>query len=197
MSGLIKNRNFELGKGGVPPYDYESNGGKPVLFTVTDPVFDEPMFEVMLALHIGPQSIDEKFTKTKQTTLTYGGFVDFIWPDELDIISSQMSTGMFICPDIGIASSTNVKSTSGSSGRKESIAYERYQDFIELFRNNGVVYDSNGRPSLSGRVLMTYDRGMFYGRFTSINIQENADSPFVFNMSWEFKVEKSAYIFNR
>ena len=66
---------------------------------------------------------------------------------------------------------------------------------LELFRNNGIVYDSNGKPALRGRVMMLYDRGIFTGHFTNFTVDEDDSHAFSFQLSWDFKVEKTLYRF--
>jgi hypothetical protein len=80
-------------------------------------------------------------------------------------------------------------------GRRGTLAYERFQDFIELFHMNGMVFDSSGTPAIRGRVIMLYDRGIFSGHFTTFDVEESDDKPFSFSLSWEFKVEGSVYRF--
>ena len=133
--------------------------------------------------------MEEKMTKTKTVTPTYGGFVEFIWPDELSTISCSHSTGAFLSPDSGLSSG------SGPQGRKNSMAWERQEDFLELFHNNGVVYDSSGLPAIRGRVQMIFDRGVFIGHFTNFSVEETDDKPWSFELSWEFRVEFTVYTF--
>lgn len=173
-------------------YNWGGGGGKPFLFTISEPqhVFS-PMFDVALALYVNPESLDEKLTKTKSVVQTYGGFVEFIWPDDLDSISATGSTGGFISPKFGYtAAPSDTEGASGSlDGRRGTLAYERFQDFLDLFHMNGMVFDSNGRPAIRGRVIMFYDRGIFSGHFTTFDVEEDASSPFRFNLTWEFKIE--------
>ena len=136
-------------------------------------------------------------TKSKTVATTYGGFVEWIWPDEFDAISCSHSTGAFMSPDTGLAASDGNTDSSGivSFGRKGTIAWERQEDLLELFRNNGIVYDSNGKPALRGRVMMLYDRGIFTGHFTNFTVDEDDSHAFSFQLSWDFKVEKTLYRF--
>lgn len=178
--------------------DYTWNGGRPFLFTVSEPSDPfSPLFDVALALHSNPDSVDEKMTKSKSLVQTYGGFVEFMWPDDLDSVSCSGSTGGFISPKLGYtAAASNSDNASGVvDGRRGTMAYERFQDFLDIFHMNGMVFDSTGKPAIRGRIVMMYDRGIFSGHFSSFDVEESADKPFTFNLSWEFKIEDSVYRF--
>jgi hypothetical protein len=188
-----------------PPYATpdslpEWNGGRPILFTISKygEAFD-PLFDVALALYVNPESLDESMTKVKNVVMTYGGFVEFVWPDELNSISASGSTGAFISPQYGVTAAPSKAPTANGllTGRRGTIAYERFLDFLELFRSNGVLFDSNGVPQLRSRVIMMYDRGAFAGYFTTFEVAESEDKPFVFDLTWEFKVEFTIYKLGR
>lgn len=184
--------------------DFNLNGkrGKPILFQVVDG-FNRPLYGVLLALHVNPSSFNEGFTKSKNVVQTYGGFVEWHWPDELDTVSARQSTGAFIGPEVGLtaADSRDPGTVSGSKpltvdpGRNATIAYERYEDLKDLFRSNGAVYNGRGQPVIQGRVMMITDRGIYIGRFTNFEVSENAEKPFNFELTWEFKVEEVTYNF--
>jgi hypothetical protein len=169
--------------------------GRPFLFQINSPN-GHPLFNNLLALHTNPASITESMTKSKNVVMTYGGFVEFMWPDELDSVSANHSTGAFLGPDGLVRGSDGLSSPDQSSpDAKKTIAWERYQDLLDLFHNNGNVYDGSGKPVLRGQVLMTYDRGVFQGYFTTFTVSETDEMPFTMNLSWEFKIEKVIYKF--
>ena len=181
------------------PGDIEPwNGTRSFLFTISEFTSYDPLYDIALALYVNPNSLDETMTKSKTVSMTYGGFVEFHWPEELDSISAQQSTGGFLSPDFGYTAAPSRKDSGTGilSGRRGTLAYERFMDFLELFRNNGIIYDGKGSPVLRGRVIMMYDRGSFLGHFTSFEITEEDTMPFSFNLTWEFKVEKTIYIHN-
>ena len=182
---------------------YQARGrrGRPMLFQITDP-HNTPLFPYLLALHINPQNFDEKMMTSKTTSATRGGFVEWIWPDELDSISANASTGAFIGPDTGLVAGSDgrrASSTAGgyvsTPGRKETIAWERQQDLLELFHCNGMIFDGQGRPVIRGKVMCVYDRGIYLGHFTTFSVKENDEKAFSFELDWEFKVEATVYIF--
>ena len=79
------------------------------------------------------------------------------------------------------------------SDRRATIAWERKEDFLELFRANGCVYNSVGQPVIRGRIMLVYDRGVFIGHFTTFEEAEDSDHPYSFQLSWEFKIEHAIY----
>jgi hypothetical protein len=174
--------------------DYESSSpkrGRPMLFQIADPVYQRPLYPVLLALHVNPQTLSEKMQKSKNVVMTYGGFVEFIWPDELSSLSADATSGAFISPRTGLTAGSPQDSI--NRGRQGTIAWERMEDLLELFRCNGLVYNGQGLPVLRGRVLCIYDRGIFAGHFTNFQVVETDDKAFTFQIVWEFKVEQTVY----
>lgn len=185
-------------------YNYvNKRRGRPMLFQVTDPV-GQPLWPFMLALHTNPSSLEERMAKSKNVVMTYGGFVEFHWPDELDSLSASMTTGAFIGPNVGLVSgsdgrgkrtSSNVDTRTGATGRQGSMAWERQEDLLDLFRHNGAVYNGTGQPVLRGQIMCIYDRGIFIGHFTTFSVKENDEKAFSFELDWDFKIEKTIYLF--
>ena len=171
------------------------NGGVPVLFTVSALGSITPLYDLALALYVNPESFDESMSKSKNVIMTYGGFVEYVWPDELTTVSASGSTGGFLSPQLGYtaAPSKPVGIANSLTGRRGTLAYERMTDFLELFRNNGIIYDGNGLPVLRSNIIMMYDRGAFIGHFTSFDVTEEEMNPFSMKISWEFKVETTIY----
>lgn len=161
-------------------------GGRPFLFQVLDPGFDEPLYPVMLALMVNPESYSETNAKTKNQARTFSGHVEWHWPDDLASFSAQASSGGFLGMDAGLQAGTL---------RHRTIAWERKQDLIELFRQNGVIYNSAGVPVLRGRILCMYDRGLFIGHFSTFEETDNEENPYQLSLAWEFVVEKSIHRF--
>lgn len=171
--------------------NYQAKRGRPMLFQISDPVTQSPLYPVLLALHINPQTFSEKMQKSKNVVATYGGFVEFIWPDELDTLSADQTSGAFVSPRTGLIAA----SPSGAldRGRQGTIAWERQEDLLELFRCNGAVFNGQGRPVLRGRVLCIFDRGIFAGHFTTFQVTESDEKAFTFQLNWEFRVEQTIY----
>lgn len=182
-----------------------SNGrrGIAMLWQVVDHRM-QPMFPTLLAMHVNPSSFNEGFTKSKVVVPTYAGFVEFLWQDELDSISATASTGAFLNPNVGLTAGSDIEksispfqgnSDIGKVGRQNSMAWERQEDLLDVFRNNGSIFDGNGIPRIRGRVRCIMDRGIYTGHFESFTVKETDDKAFTFELSWDFKVEKIEYTF--
>ncbi len=181
------NPNLKLGD----QESYSPKRGRPMLFQVADPVYHQPLYAVLLALHVNPQSLSEKMQKTKSVVMTRGGFVEWVWPDELDTLSAEGTSGAFISPRTGLTAGSAQNNV--NRGRQGTIAWERQEDLLELFRSNGAVFNGQGQPILRGRVLCIFDRGIYSGHFSNFNVNESDDKAFTFQISWEFKVEQTIY----
>lgn len=183
-------------------YDPPGRRGKPMLFQVTD-LHNQPLYPYVLAMHINPNTLEERMMKSKNVAMTRGGFVEWIWPDELDSLSASATTGTFIGPDTGLVSGSTDRRYSNQArggqiqtpGRQQTIAWERQEDLLELFHNNGIIYNGNGQPVLRGRIMCIYDRGIFIGHFTTFSVKETNEKAFSFDFDWEFKVESTVYVF--
>lgn len=178
-------------------YNYEARRGRPMLFQVMKPDSLSPLYTTCLALHVNPRSIDEKMAKSKSVVMTYGGWVEFVWPDELGSLSCESSTGAFFSPESGLTAGNERASRGGlggkTPGRRGTIAWERKEDFLELFRSNGCIFNSVGQPVIRGRIMCIYDRGIFIGHFTTFEENEDDSHPFSFELTWEFKIESVIY----
>ena len=154
--------------------------GIPLAFQVTSPFDDRlALLPHALVMHVNPSEFTESHTKKIERLQTRGGFVEQHWGDDLTDISCSGSTGAFI----------NLYTGMSSLVRQKTIAWDRYRDLYDLYRNNGSVYDPFGNIVLQGKVQLLYDRGAFIGSFRSFDVEETAESPFTFNLSWTFKVE--------
>jgi len=149
-------------------------------FQVTSP-FDNrlALLPHALVLHVNPSTISESHTKKVERIQTRGGWVEQHWGDELTEISCDGGTGAFV----------NLYTGLSSIMRQKTIAWDRYRDLYDLYRNNGSIYDPFGAIVLQGKLLLIFDRGTFVGTFRSFDVEETAESPFAFKISWTFKVE--------
>ena len=154
----------------------------PMAFQVTSP-FDNQLALMphALVMHVNPSSFSETPTKKIERIQTRGGFVEQHWGDELTEISAEGSTGAFVNLSTGLSSVV----------RQSTIAWDRYRDLLDLYYNNGSVYDPFGNIVLQGSIMLMYDKGTYIGTFRSFSVEETGDSPFVFNLSWVFKVEQT------
>jgi hypothetical protein len=154
--------------------------GIPMAFQVTSP-FDtgKCLLPHALVLHVNPQSLQITHNKQIERIQTRGGWVEQHWGDQLDEISCNGSTGAFMNIHTGLTSVL----------RHRTIAWDRFRDLHDLYRNNGSVYDPFGNIVLQGRILLLYDMGVYTGTFRTFQFEETAETPFSFTLSWTFKVE--------
>lgn len=156
----------------------------PLAFQVTSPYNPlQVLLPHSLVMHVNPRSLSESLTKKVERIQTRGGFVEQHWGDELGDISVDTSTGAFVNINTGLSSVV----------RQRTIAWDRYRDLYDLYRNNGSVYDPFGAIVLQGKIMLMYDRGTYLGYFKSFEVEETDTSPFAFSVSWSFKVEKTLY----
>jgi len=153
----------------------------PMAFQITSPFNSRRvLLPHALVMHVNPQNYAETHTKKLERIQTRGGFVEQHWGDELTEIRADGTTGAFM----------NIYTGLSSVMRHKTIAWDRARDLHDLYRNNGSVYDPFGNIVLQGHVMLMYDRGTYLGFFRSFEIEETDDQPFVFKLSWSFKVEE-------
>lgn len=154
----------------------------PMAFQITSPLNNRiVLMPHALVMHVNPQSFGENFNKKVERIQTRGGFVEQHWGDELGDISADGSTGAFI----------NIYTGTSSVLRHRTIAWDRFRDLHDIYKNNGSLHDPYGNIVLQGNVMLLYDRGTYLGYFKTFAFEETDDSPFAFKMSWSFKVEET------
>jgi len=152
----------------------------PMAFQITSPFNRwKALLPHALVLHINPSSLSESHNQKVERFQTRGGFVEQHWGQDLIEISADQSTGAFM----------NIRTGLTSVLRQRTIAWDRFRDLHDLFRNNGSVHDPFGNIVLQGLVLLMYDRGLFFGSFRSFEWEDTEESPFAFKLNWSFKVE--------
>ena len=184
---------------------------RPVYFDIIHPDGRTSLLnDIRLVCHTNPKSLAFQYQKKVSRTATIGGWIETYWGDEPYTISLDMSTGGFIRLTSGLSNTTgavtsrqstfakniNPNTTYGEDlggSRRETISYDKYLDLLSLFHNNGSIYDSRGYVTLQGRIKMVFDGGEWYGWFQSFNVSETAESPFTFNLSMVFQVEREVH----
>jgi hypothetical protein len=162
------------------------SGYIPMAFQVTSPFdYAQVLLPHALVLHVNPASYTENHAKKVERIQTRGGWVEQHWGDDHVEISAEGSTGAFM----------NVYTGLSSVLRQQTIAWDRFRDLHDLYRNNGSIYDPNGAVVLQGMVRLMYDRGAYLGTFRTFEFEETAEMPFAFRMSWTFKTEHTIYEF--
>jgi hypothetical protein len=153
----------------------------PMAFQVTSPFSNRRvLLPHALVMHVNPENFSENHIKKVERIQTRGGFVEQHWGDELTDINADGSTGAFM----------NIYTGLSSVLRRKTIAWDRYRDLHDLYRNNGSVYDPYGNIVLQGNIMLMYDRGTYLGYFRSFEAEEEDEQPYTFRVSWTFKVQE-------
>lgn len=177
------------------PEDETSGAGKrPVVFDILGPDWETSLLPdgFKLVLHVNPSSMTIQHAKKVERIQTRGGFVEQHWGDDTESIKFDMATGGFMRLYAGLS---NITGRSQGGGRRETIAYDKYVDFLALFKNNGSIYDSRGNVVLQGQIKVTFDGGVFTGWFDNFSVTESADNPYQFKLSTMFTVHHEVMIF--
>ena len=141
-----------------------------------------------LIMDINPSELTISYKQIKNVVRTFGGFVEEHWPEELDSISSSGVTAMFY---------TDKKDSYNSPGltvldRRNSEAYSNFQTLINIYRNNGKVYDTKAHTiKRIAKVRMHYNDKVYEGHFENFGVKEKAENLFVIEYDFEFSVHKT------
>jgi hypothetical protein len=174
-------------------------GRRPVIFDVLAPdqqtsLLDKVESDLRLVLWVNPRNMKLSYAKQIERAQTRGGFVEFHWGDAPEDISFDAATGGFMRLYTGLSNITG--SGGGVQGRRESIAYDKYLDLLALFHSNGAIYDALGNIVVQGYIKLTFDGGVHIGWFDGdFTVSEEAGTPFMFNLSTRFIIDKEIMSF--
>lgn len=168
-----------------PGYTHPAHTRKgpiPMAFQVTSP-FDrrKVLLPHALVLHVNPMSLQETHAQKIERIQTRGGWVEQHWGHDLSEISADQSTGAFM----------NIRTGLTSVLRRRTIAWNRFRDLHDLFKNNGSVRNPEGQIVLQGNIMLMYDKGVYLGSFRNFGFDETDSTPFSFVLNWSFKVEQT------
>jgi len=79
--------------------------------------------------------------------------------------------------------------------RRYSVSYQEMRKLCEIFSANGCIYDQNGFICDRKYVQLSYDYSCYRGFFESIDVTEDAETPFRFTYTITFKSEKTMFSF--
>jgi hypothetical protein len=174
----------------MPVFQEKYRNLRPVIFDVLGPDQETSLLPDgwKLILHVNPQSMNLKYARKVERIQTRGGFVEQHWGDDPQTISFEAVTGAFMRLYTGLVSATEPNFTGGT--RRETLAYDSYLDFLALFHGNGSIFDANGQVVAQGVIKVTFDGGVYTGWFSSFNVTESQDKPFMFTLTAEFTVQR-------
>lgn len=152
----------------------------PMAFQITSPFNrNVVLLPHALVLHVNPASLEETAPVKVERFPTMAGWGEQHWRNNLIELSAEGSTGSFLNLYTGVTSVL----------RQQTIAFDRYRDLLDIFRNNGSVHNPSGQIVLQGYVMLMYDRGTYLGAFRTFDVTETEESPFAFKLNWTFKAE--------
>jgi hypothetical protein len=173
-----------------PEDEYDTNlGVRPVVFDILAPDRETSLLPegLKLVLHVNPSSMKFSYEKAIERIQTKGGYVEQHWGEGARTITFDIATGGFKRLYSGLSNVTGGGFDTGGT-RRETIAYDKYLDMLALFHNNGSIYDTRGQIVFQGIIKVTFDGGIYFGWFTSFNVNEAAEKPFQFDLSASFTV---------
>lgn len=152
-----------------------------VYFNIVEDFFNPVETLPPLYMQHNPNTWAQSFKKKIHRYQTISAHVEEHWGDDLDTITANATTGGFYLEEEGL---TTVR-------RNLTKPFFKFQDILDIYKNNGNIYDDRGRVVKKGNILLSYDEGTYLGHFESFNYVEDATAPFTFNFDFTFKVEKS------
>lgn len=177
-----------------------NKGVRPVIFDIIAPDMVTSILPdgLQMMLHVNPSTMSVNRSKIVTRTQTQGGFVEAHWGEAPTSISFEMATGGFIRAGVGLIGTTGPNSVlaggrSMGGNRRETIAHDKYLDALALFHNNGNVVDRNGQIVSTGAIKITYDDGVYMGRFSTFSRLESVDKAYQFAITAEFIVESEVF----
>ena len=154
---------------------------KLMTLNVVDDAYNPSVLLPPLYMQVNPQNMVTAYAKKMNRYQTFSAFVEEHWGDELDTITCNNSTGGFYLKDLGL---TNIL-------KSATEPYQRFQDILDVYKNNGNYFNSSGRIIKKGNVVLNFDTSFYLGYFESFTYTESASNPFVFKFDFVYKVEKS------
>jgi hypothetical protein len=178
------------------------SGVRPVIFDIIAPdgftsLLNDGRTDLRLVLKSNPKNLKFTYTKKIERTQTMGGWVETHWGDEPVSVSIETTTGGFIRTTAGLSGVTGAVPKVGGitidGTRMDTLAYDKYLDFLALFHNNGALYDSKGNIIVQGRIKMSFNGGVWFGWFQSFTVNETAETPYSFSLTASFQVEREVH----
>lgn len=171
-----------------PDDEFSGRGIRPVVFDILGPDLKTSILgEYRMVLHVNPNSMSISKSKVIERGQTDGGWVEQHFGEGTDKISFDMATGGFMRLYTGLSNITGGGVDAGGS-RRQTIAYDKYLDFLALFHNKASVYDTNGKIVFQGIIKVSFDGGTWYGWFDTLTVSEEAEKPYQFSLSADFTV---------
>lgn len=154
--------------------------------------------------------LEEHWGEELDTITFQGSSAGFIWmgPREeiprgpLDMTPreiQQMYNDYMKIPDLGINEPLGIGDHSGLTvkQRRNTMAYDQFRRIIHLMNANAANFNTQGFVRKRKFIQLAYDVASYRGYFESIDITEDAESPFKFIYTATFKCEKTIFNYLR
>jgi len=152
-------------------------------FTIVDDFLNPTATLPALTMDINPSTMTQTFTKKINRYPTFTAFVEEFWGEELDNVACSGSTGGFMLFEQGGGLT--------SFYRNRTQAYLKFKQLLDLYRNNGNIYDNTGAVIKKGSIILDFDTNKYSGFFENFSYNEDANSPFRFTFDFSFNVLES------
>lgn len=191
-----------------PNDEYLGLGKRPVVFDILGPDGRTSVLPdgLRMVLHVNPRTMQFQYSKKIERIQTMGGFVEQHWGDEPTQITFENTTGGFVRVFTGLTATTgpgpannrvrpnSAQATWRDGSRRDTIAYDKFLDFLALYYNNGAVFDENGRIIYHGKIKCSFDGSSWIGYFESFSVSESAEKPYQFDLSASFIVDEERHV---
>lgn len=179
--------------------EFSGRGKRPVVFDILGPDRETSILppDLFLVLHTNPKSMKFTYQKNIVRIQTRGGWVEQHWGDSVEEINFDVATGGFMRLRSGLSNKTGtglLDSQQARRGRRETIQYDKYLDFLALFKNNGAVYDARGNIAAQGYIKIIFDGGVHIGWFNTLSVTEAVEQPYQFALSANFQVDEELMV---
>lgn len=190
-----------------PADEFNGSGKRPIVFNIYAPDRVTPLLpdSLQMVLHVNPSSMQWTYTQHIERTQTQGGFVEAHWGASPTELSMEAVTGGFVRlysglsnitglgPSSSLVRPSNMKPAEVGGTRRDTIAYDKFLDLLALYKSNAAIYDVYGNVAMQGQILMVYDGGSYWGWFTTFSVEETAEKPYQFNLTFGFIVDRERH----
>ena len=176
----MSSRKFSSGIPVGPKFHYEKDVRRFAITLVDDLTHGQVILPALYMQH-NPQTMKVTNSKIMNRYTTFGAIIEEQWGEEMDTLTCSSTTGGFVLEEFGYS----------TYNRLDSLAYQKFEDILDIYRNNGNVYDSVGRIIRKGYINIFFDPVTYFGEFESFNYTEDSNNPFRFTFDFVFKVDKT------
>lgn len=140
-----------------------------------------------LVMYINPESFSVSYSHLiSDGNRGRDGYIIEHWGLEQPTISASGRIGGAYISTVG----SNGQAAGGLTRklRRGSAAFQKFMSLYQAYRNNGYIFNNDGRISIMGSVKLFYGEKVFTGTFDSFSISESEDNPFDLTYSFDFTV---------